>query len=88
MARRKAQQSPSPTLAPPPMPPESSEEIATNEEIRRQLRDLAQIVRQRNLDRAVVLAQIAAAVVGRLLSTSPNWGGATHTWLTRRRSRR
>jgi hypothetical protein len=42
------------------MPAKTPEEIAQSAELSRQIREIAQIVRQQNLDHAVTLAQMAA----------------------------
>jgi hypothetical protein len=70
MARRKSTSGATHTgdvLPPPPMPPKTEQELAESREICRMLEELTRIVIQQNLDRAVILAQMAARHQGPLV---------------------
>jgi hypothetical protein len=70
MSTRKPRTSKTPRAAEPvapPMPPPTEGEIAASREISEGLRDIVRILRQRNLDNAVLLAKQAAAGRGPLV---------------------
>lgn len=70
MSTRKPHPSKTPRVAEPvapPMPPPTEEELATFWEISERLREAVRLLRQRNLDNAVLLAKQAAAGRGSLV---------------------